>query len=528
MALSDSVKSASEKINEYLKGKRLRFFVLVGLIIAIVIALTVFLNQKTYTVLYSGMEASETGEVLSLLSEMGVDAKTEGEDTVLVPDGQVDEVRLELAAQGYPSTGVNDYSIYSSASGLGTTDSEKQVYYKYQLQANLRTTIMQMEKVENAVVNLDLGEDSSFVFSENEKPPTASIMLTLRGDETLNDGEVRAITELVAKSVSGLETENVRIVDSQMTLYSTDGEPGVQSADSHITLQQNVQNQLQEQIVNLLGPVFGEDNVLAEVSVILNFDNKQTQSVEYSAPTSSPEGLVVSMQELVEAITNDADGGGTPAGLDANGSASQYLERIGESNAVYYNVSREVNYEINQTTTEIQEAQGQIEDLSVSVILNSSNISDYVDEVKNLVATATGAATDKITVEMLPFIGSEAAQEADAAAAEQAQQYQEQLMNSQQSAQTLRIVIIAIAALIIMLFLFAIVKMFRPRQVEAVGMGGIDIIVDDDGNVMDATEEGVKDIEIKDKDTALSALEDFIGKNPESVANLLRNWLNEE
>ena len=528
MALSDSVKSASEKINEYLKGKRLRFFVLVGLIIAIVIALTVFLNQKTYTVLYSGMEASETGEVLSLLSEMGVDAKTEGEDTVLVPDGQVDEVRLELAAQGYPSTGVNDYSIYSSASGLGTTDSEKQVYYKYQLQANLRTTIMQMEKVENAVVNLDLGEDSSFVFSENEKPPTASIMLTLRGDETLNDGEVRAITELVAKSVSGLETENVRIVDSRMTLYSAGDEPGVQSADTHIALQQNVQRQLQEQIVSLLGPVFGDDNVLAEVSVVLNFDNKQTQSVEYSTPADSPEGIAVSMRELVEAITNDT-GGGDPAGIDANGNASQYLERIGQSeDAVYYNVSREVNYEINETTTQIQEAQGQIEDLSVSVILNSSNIDDYVDEVKNLVATATGAVTDKITVEMLPFAGSEAAQEADAAAADEAQQYQEQLLSRQQSAQTLRLVIIVIAALIIMLFLFAIVKMFKPQQVEAVGMGGLDIIVDDDGNVMEETDEGVRDIEINDKDNTLSAIEDYIGKNPESVANLLRNWLNEE
>ena len=383
MALSDGVKSASGKINEYLKGKRLRFFVLVGLIIAVVIALTVFLNHKTYTVLYSGMDASETGEVLSLLNEMGVDAKTEGEDTVLVPEGQVDEVRLKLAAQGYPSTGINDYSIYSSASGLGTTDSEKEVYYKYQLQANLRTTIMQMEKVDNAVVNLDLGEDSSFVFSENEKPPTASVMLTLRNGESLNDGEVKAITELVAASLAGLETDNVRIVDSRMTLYSTGDDAGVQSADTHLALQQNVQERLQEQIVNLLGPVFGEDNVLAEVSVLLDFDNRQTQSVQYSAPTSSPEGLVVSMQELVEAITNDSDGG-DPAGIDANGNASQYLERIGQSeDAVYYNVSREVNYEINQTTTQIQEAQGQIEDLSVSVILNSSNIDDYVDEVKN-------------------------------------------------------------------------------------------------------------------------------------------------
>lgn len=529
MALSDSVKSMPAKIAEYVKGKGIRLIVLGGLIIAIIIAVAVFLNQKTYTVLYSGMDASETGEVLSVLSEMGIDAKTEGEDTILVPDGEVDEIRLKLAAQGYPSTGVNDYSIYSSASGLGTTDSEKQVYYKYQLQANLRTTIMQMEKVENAVVNLDLGEDSSFVLSDKEKPATASIMLTLMDGQTLSSDEVKAITELVASSVSGLDTENVRIVDSQMTLYSASDDTGVQTADSHLALQQSVQDQLQEQIVNLLGPVFGEDNVLAEVSAVLNFDNRQTQSVEYSTPAGSTEGIVVSMKELVEAITNDPDGDVT--GIDANGNASQYLETLGESDsAVYYDVSREVNYEVNQTTTQIEEAQGQIDSLSVSVILNSSNIDDYADEVKNLVATAIGADTENITVEMLPFTASAAAQAAEEEAAQEALRYEQELARSQQGARTLRLIIVVIASLIVVLFLFAIVRMFRPQpQVEAAGLGGLDIMVGDEAEMPgeDDASEAIKDLEIKEKDGNLSALEEYIGKNPESVANLLRNWLNE-
>ena len=59
-------------------------------------------------------------------------------------------------------------------------------------------------------------------------------------------------------------------------------------------------------------------------------------------------------------------------------------------------------------------------------------------------------------------------------------------------------------------------------------MGGLDILVDDDGTITEEPEDVFKDIEIKDKDSNLAAIEDFIGKNPESVANLLRNWLNEE
>ena len=530
MARTDTITSVPTKIfnhfKEMEKGKKVWLVVFVISIIAIIIALSVFLGQKEYTVLYSGMESSDTGEVLALLSEMGVDAKSQGEDTILVQEDEVDEVRLELAAKGYPSSGVNDYSIYSSASGLGTTDAEKQVYYAYQLQAYLRMTIMQMDKVANTTVLIDLGEDSSFVLSDNEKPATASVMLTIKEGESLSSDEVKAIRALVATSVSGLDTDNVTIVDSHATLYATDEENGVQSANTQMALQTSVQNHLQEQIVNLLGPVFGEDNVLAEVSAQLNFDAKSSESVEYSTPAGSTEGIVVSMQELVEAITNDTDG--NVGGVDANGNASQYLTSLDESNdAVYYNVSREVNYEINQTTTKIEEAQGEIESLSVSVILNESHIDDYADEVKNLIATAIGADTESITVEMLPFTGAEAAKEESIAAADEAMQFEQQIAGSEQSAKTLRLVIMAIAALVVIIFLFAIVKMLRPPQPEMAAAGGVDIVIDDD-TVSEAQSEESKEIEINNKDSNLSVLEEYISKNPESAANLLRNWLNEE
>jgi len=529
MAL-DGFKSIPSKVGKHFKdmekSKRVWLIVLVVLVVALVAALSIFLNQKTYTVLYSGMTAEDTGEVLTLLNEMGVDAKAQGEDTVLVEDGKVDEVRLELAAQGYPSSGINDFSIYSSASGLGTTSAEERVYYKYQLQANLRSTIMMMDKVENAVVNLDLGEDSSFVLSDDEKPATASVLLELKDGETLDSQEVKAITELIATSISGLKVENIRIVDTNARLYTTDTEDGVQSVNSQQELTINVQNQLQAQIVNLLSPVFGENNVLVQVNVTLNFDSSVKNSVEYSTPAGSTEGIVVSMQELVEVITNNTDG--SASGLDANGNATQYMETLSENDdAVYYNVSREVNYEVNQTTTQIEEAQGQIVSLSVSVILNSTNIDDYVDEVKNLVATAIGVNPENITVEMLPFTAAEAAAEQSAAAAANELAFEEQMTSTEQSAQTLRTVIIAVAILVIVIFLFSIIKMLRPQKMEAAGLGGIDIVVGD-GDEMPSSPEDDSEIEIKDKDGKLNVLEDYIEKNSEAAANLLRNWLNEE
>lgn len=529
--LADSVKGTFAKVFGGLKnmekGKRTRLIVLVSLILTVIIVVSIILNQKTYTVLYSGMESADTAQVLSMLSEMGVEAKADGEDTVLVAGTEVDTVRLKLAAEGYPSSGLN-YDIYNSASGLGVTDSQRNVYYQYQTQENLRKTIEQMEKVEKAVVNIDLGDDSSYVLSDKNDAATASILLTLKDGQKLGKSEVKAIGELVSKSISGLELENVRIVDTQMTLYSLAEDSEAESADTQLALQNNVKQQLQQQIISLLSPVFGDQNVLAEVNVKLDFDKTVSESVEYKAPEGRTEGLVVSMKELVEAITNDTQGG--IPGIDANGNASQYLGTIaGNGDAVYYNLSREVNYEINETKTQIEKAQGQIESLSVSVILNSTNTRNYSDEVKKLVSTAIGANADNINVEMLPFA------ETDPSVAEEAAQslnIQHQIMTSVQGEQTMRMVILVIGGLIVLIFIFAIIKTLRPgREVYASEPEGFELIADEEI----IPEPGGEDVDLKNvdldfeaKDDNLSVLKEYVNKNPESVANLLRNWLNED
>lgn len=522
------------------KGKKIRIIVLSVLTIAVIAALAIFLNQTTYTVLYSGMDPTDTGKVLTALNEMGVDAKTQGEDTVLVPAERADEIRLELAAQGYPTSGVNDYSIYGSASGIGTTSAEKQVYYKYQLQSNLRSTILKMDKIADAVVNIDLGEDSTFVLSENKRPATASIMLTLREGEILTRSEAKAIRELVAKSISGLDADNIRIVDSKMQLYTEEDEYGATSVDARLQLQDKVRDQLSQQIINLLGPVFGEENVLASVSVKLNFDEKSMQSVEYAAPEGKEEGIVVSMRELVEAIASNADGT-TPAGIDANGNASQYLEIIENSgNAIYYNVSREVNYEVNQTATQIREAQGEIESLTVAVIINRTDTGSYINEVKNLVASAIGADPRNITVSGMAFGGLEAEREQKSQEAEAALALQREKEEADRYMEMIRMIIIAGGGFLVLLFLLLIIMAFRPkkekkkkRRRKKGEVESVDVLVGTEElpvppPAKEQEEDALPELTVGGKDNNLRAVEEFIFGNPESAANLLRNWLNEE
>lgn len=502
------------------KGQRTRLIILVSVIIVIIIAVSAFLSQKSYLVLYSGMDSKDAGEVLAKLEEMKVDAVPKGQDTIMVESSQVDKVRMQLSAEGYPESGFN-YDIFAKASGLGATDLEKQAYLKWQLEYNLSQTLKKLDKIDDAAVSLNLPEESPFALSESNKPATAAVLLTLKNGQKLANSEVRAVGELVSKSVSGLKLEDVRIIDSKANLYKIQDEDEVENVGTQLELQNSIKKKLQDQVISLLTPVFGEGKVLAEVNVTLNFDKQTSESTVFKPPVEgSNDGIAVSMKELAETVKNGTTGG--VAGVDGNGAASQY-PALTDEDAVYNKISKETNMEVNETRTQIENAKGTIKDLSVAVILDSSeDVDDYTENVTKLVAKAIGVSNENITVERLPFKKPESKEVTDTLAS------QKEMLNNVQGAETLRLIILAVAGLAVMLIMLAIIKTLRKKGAgsgEAYSytgkvdyVAGEEIIPEALGN----------DVKFETKDNNLSQLESYIDKSPESVAQLLRNWLSED
>lgn len=524
------IKDIIEKILNGIKnlktGQKIRLIIFTVIAIAIIVASSIILNKTTYTVLYSNMDPEDAGEVMAKLQEMQVPAKAQGSDTILVESSQADSVRMQLASEGYPSSGLN-YDIFQNASGLGTTEMEKKVYLQFQLAENLRQTIKQLDKVEDAVVNINLSQDSQFVLSSNNKPASAAVVLKLKDEAELGTKEVRAIAELVSKSIAGLKLDDVRIIDTKMNLYDISEDSAIETLGTQLSLQQNVQDRLQEQVVNLLTPVFGEGGVLAQVNLVLNFDREIKESIEFTPPVEgSSEGIVVSMQELAETVQGDSTGGVVGAG--SNTGTTTY-PALTDENSVYNRVSREANYELNETKTQIEKAQGKIEQLSVSVILNTASLgTDYTENVKNLVASAIGVSNELVTVEMLPFAQENHTESQDLS---YVFNNQEKLLNTVNQAKLIRIAIITGASVVVLLILFSMAKSIaktqptRPAQ-AASGSAGVEYLADEE---IELPKQGPKfqPIEIKE-DTDLNHLEQFIEKSPESVAQLLRNWLSDE
>ena len=77
-------------------------------------------GRPDYELLYSGLDATASGEVISALDAQGVSYDVRG-TAIYVDQARRDELRMILAGEGLPKTTVGGYELLDSLSGFGTT-----------------------------------------------------------------------------------------------------------------------------------------------------------------------------------------------------------------------------------------------------------------------------------------------------------------------------------------------------------------------------------------------------------------------
>ncbi len=134
------------------------------LLIAVIGISSFFINRTTFVPLYSNLSPSEAGTVKQSLDTKGVKSElADGGTTIKVPDNVVDNLKVQLAAEGLPKTGSIDYSFFSQNAGLGTTDNEFNMIKLDAMQTELANLIKGIEGVQDAKVMINLPEKGIFV-----------------------------------------------------------------------------------------------------------------------------------------------------------------------------------------------------------------------------------------------------------------------------------------------------------------------------------------------------------------------------
>jgi flagellar M-ring protein FliF len=505
------------------KGHKIRIMI-AGTLSIILIASVVFFSSRTkFEPLYYDLSQTSAGQVNEKLKELGVKTKVEG-TTVYVPEGKASELRVQLAADGV----INDEGVIpeTNTPSMFETTADKTQRYLSQKENDIERGLKALKGVEWASVELYIPDDVN-ILVETKTDSTAGIIIKMKnGAEPLDSKQVTGIVKYVARSVKGLKPENIEIIDeSGRALMEQQDDPN-SAVGSNLDMTESVKKNLEVSIKKFLQKVFGPNNVEVTTAVKLNFNSEAINSTEFTAPdVEKNAGIVRNMQDIKKEWV-DAGDGGVP-GTDSNSDITQYVE-TDTSKAQYTEASTVVNYEINEIKKQIVKEQGNIEALTIAVIINRDSLKEDVlanvdalqQDVKELVKHATqGFNTqaltldDNISIKVMNFDTSLKDSINDQIAAEAAQKRKESYM---------MIGTAFMALLILGGSLFVLLR--RRKETDS------DLLMDSGTYMAAAQSDGgsIQEIDFEDKNELKKKLEKFVGQKPEQVAQLLKTWLSED
>jgi flagellar M-ring protein FliF len=362
------------------------------------------------TPLFAGLDDSDKAAVADALQSQGIAHTIDPTTGALTVDAdKLYQARIALAGQGLPKAQPSGDSLIASLP-MGSSRAIEGETLRSAREADLSRTIETIDAVKVARVHIAAAEPSLFV--REDKPATASVMLTLQNGRSLSDGQVQAIRFLVASSVPGMNADEVQVIDQRGSLLSD----GVSNADmKSFQLQTQMEERFRRALDTLLGPMLGAGNYSVEVHADVDMSESQatresfpkddraltneqvtrTVSGEGNAPAVGIPGALSNQPPQASTVTNTAPLPSAPGAPPATQTNSN------ENATRAYEVGREISV--------THQPQGQLRRVSVAVALNQGKKALTQADIAKIDALVKGAvgydATrgDQVAISQRPF-----------------------------------------------------------------------------------------------------------------------------
>ncbi len=506
--MQESIHKVSLQLTEYWKEmdkkKKIRLILISFFVVFAVTALILTLTRTKYDVLYGNLSLKDMGQITTKLDEMGVNWKT-GEDqkSILVPAENKNRIKIELATYGLPKEGYTYMDAFNDSSWT-MTDYDKKQRMKLALQSELASTISEIDGVQSAQVFLDEKETTNFVLNNDpDNKTTASVFIIKSDSRPLTGEKVKAIKHLVASSIN-MQPDNVNVIDDEGRLLGEENQNDILPVDQ-FTMKHSLETRINDSIKRFLENIVGTGNVDVMSSVKINMDIENTTIVEFSPPIEgNEEGLIRSLEEVEEHMVGGAVGG--VPGTDTN---VEDYSMIDDGSSRYDKVSRIINNELNEINREIRKTPGQVESITVAVLVNKDALIDgemtpeREKEFSDLIFAATGLDTKQVQVKAASF--------------------NKQVVDSG-ILPTKTMNWLYISGILLILLLVVIIFIYTRFKAKRDAANELERILEEKSSI----ELEVADLDFDAEESKMKAqIDNFIEKKPDSVAQLLRNWLNE-
>ena len=264
-----------------------------------------------------------------------------------------------------------------------STKEDKKIRLSRAINGELSRLIRRIDGVDNASVFISIPEQT--MFTSMQKPVTATVQITLAKDATkLDQLKVKAITNLLLGSVTGLTAENIAITDTNGNTYHS-----IMNAEDEMLRRLEENDKYMTSKVNQqLDRLIGQGNYVATVSTFLRQAPVEKFTIDYD-PNRKASVTEQTFSEGLGDQTNDTNRNVNavsvylPNGLP-NGSSDS------SQNRNYSRTARETQYGVTKTQTNEYIKPGVVEDISIAVTLDKNALpaNTTLEELKELIAKA--------------------------------------------------------------------------------------------------------------------------------------------
>ena len=538
--MMDQLIAIKDKILEFwnkytAKQKTIIICVACAILIAIVL-LAYFMTRPVYTdvATLSGDSATTFDKALE---GAGVDYEKEsdsdGNTTFRVEQSEYSDAILLMGENQI----TDDEMTWEKAleSDMTTSSDEKQTKATLALQSSIRKGLLNFEGVEDATVYINRPKDDGTIYADKEET-SVSVSFKMSGNKTMDGETAEAVAYYLANAVGSAKPDHIVLTDTKGNLlFNGQEDTGLGGTISSTEeYRDKLKNNFAKYVRDLLTKA-GYDDVEVSKSNIVFDMNKITELVTtYTTNEGQDQGLYGSSYEYKS--TGNSGSGGIP-GTESNGDVTDtMIDTSGNSSSE--TILNKYEYLPNKTVQNIEHEIGAVkkDESSIAVVLTRYNVikeetledqgaldemsfDEYVDANSNvteqevpenlpqLVAAATGIAENNIQIRVVEKPVFEAKEESS---------FGDNVTNY---------LMVILTVLIAGLLVFVIIKGTSPVEVTEMEP---ELSVEDLLATTRENEPNLDEIELEDKSDTLLMIEKFVDENPEAVALLLRNWINDD
>ena len=467
---------------------------------------------------------------------------------------------MTLAEQGVPGGGTMGYEIFDKSDGLGTTNFVQNVNLVRALEGELGRTIGAMNNVRGARVHLVLPQRE--LFSRERRKPSASVVLQVQGAGRLGREQVLAIQHLVAAAVPDMEPQNISILDSrgQLLARGTNDEDGTLPGQSSEEMRLAFENRIRGSVEELVERIVGLGRVRAEISADIDYDRFTEQSEIYD-----PDSQVArSTQTIEESESSQERNKQDTVSVENNLPEAEANAGNGDLSARSESSRTEetVNFEISRTVRNRVKEAGQIQNLSVAVLVDGRYVEnedgekvyqprteEELEQIATLVRSAVGyngSRGDTVEVVNMQFVKLEPLDLDDGSLLFG--------ISKDEFLQLAEVLVLAVVGLLVILLVVrpVLTRLFEsmPTTLAASGgpggmIAGADAIAqltgpgatadmaellegdDEEDSLLDQMID-INQVEGRVRASSLKKIGEIVEKHPEEAVAIIRNWMYQE